>query len=416
MDNKGETIFQRFKNLFTGGYTVKRDTEIEYDRQYIPQLDEILGEYSEVTLAIINDIVNQAAQSDINVKYKGKDAEDSHIYKLLKYNPTTSDTFVVFFASLVASYLLYGEAFARIHRSDDKLGSKNILRLELLDQSDLVMGMYTNNGERYYTVKSTNERIPDYNVIHIQNFTLDGLTGFDLVKRLEVTKGLEGNLNAAIKRVITKRELEMYVETTKDYNTDEREKQAIHEMAVINKMLKPFNHGENIPLITKKDYKINTVDSKGSKDLNIDTIQKIVEDRVALMFNYPLARFSRSADGLMETQYMLQKQTIEPILKRFEQEFTKKLLTFKEINDGYSIVFDRLGQTYELKEKSTSIVNLVRSSVLSSDEGRKMLGLDEIGGNMSEFYRSADLVSINDINNDNSTKNNERNVENDDDG
>lgn len=102
------------------------------------------------------------------------------IYHILNYEPNERMTRFTFMKTLVSSMILKGNGYAYIER--DKLG--NVIRLDYLD-ADRVSPVvdYTDNSIRCYNVAGYKKPVVEpINMIHLLNFTYDGINGVSTLR------------------------------------------------------------------------------------------------------------------------------------------------------------------------------------------------------------------------------------------
>lgn len=106
--------------------------------------------------------------------YKTEDIGNS-LHYILNIEPNANMSRFVFFKTLMVSVLLRGNGFAIIHR-DREL---NVTALEYVPSSEVTIGIVESNGEKrkIYRVNGHEEDIEDRDMIHVLNFSYDGING-----------------------------------------------------------------------------------------------------------------------------------------------------------------------------------------------------------------------------------------------
>jgi len=104
-------------------------------------------------------------------------ATSSSLYKLLKERPNNMYNAMDFKSILQAHVLIYGNGYAVIHRSS----TETIKALEIIHPSDVTVYQYGKGieAEKRYRVSGygINRELYDYEIIHIMNYSKDGLEG-----------------------------------------------------------------------------------------------------------------------------------------------------------------------------------------------------------------------------------------------
>lgn len=387
------------KALFTSDLEIEdkpvRDTAKNVIPTTKPYYNVIKQKHNSTVLGVVNDIVNTAIQVDISLKNNGRDALDNKFFQRLRYNTMSSGTFVDFMTQMLTNYLLYGESFALIVRNGKGYGVDSVERIEPIDNK-LMKQIYKDpeTDELFYRVEGMDEGsvLSSRGVIHFRNLSLDGVNGFNMLKSIETTRQISAASDTQVLESLSKKNAGIYLLNKSGINNDKSEEEWLTQVKLYMDLLAPYTNGENIPLIDPDDVEIRTLENITNLHKPAE-IEELVRERVALTLNYPMARFSKSVENIEQSRMMVLIQTCEPIFVRFEYEMTRKLLSQKEINEGYTVRFNRMATG--LKEKSESISKLVRSGVMEPDEGRDILYLAKKGGAAGELYVSADLIKMN---------------------
>lgn len=149
----------------------------------------------------------------------------------------------------------------------------------------------------------------------------------------------------------------------------------VHGLAYLDKMWKitPINWNEN------------------------DVNQKIMSMVINIVYNYFGINENIINDKATEIEMqMFIANTIEPLAKQFEQEFTNKLFTEFEYYYGNRIEFDYYALTVSTLQAKTALFNVgLRAGVLNIDEAREMIGQPPLPNGLGRMYRvTADTVNI----------------------
>lgn len=146
--------------------------------------------------------------------------------------------------------------------------------------------------------------------------------------------------------------------------------------------------GVDIDPIEKKYFSSDTIKS-----------EKITRTRVANVFNVP-SSFLNESEGLsyssneqLMTQFV--QMTLTPIVRQYEQEFKRKLLTREDRNKGYYFKFNLGGLLRGDTAARTQFYQAgIRSGWFKQDEVRRFEDLPPEGGNASKLWVSGDLYPI----------------------
>lgn len=132
-----------------------------------------------------------------------------------------------------------------------------------------------------------------------------------------------------------------------------------------------------------------------------DTIasERITRSRVANVFNVPVT-FLNDTEGQSYSsneQMMIQfvQMTLTPIVRQYEQEFNRKLLTTEERRQGYYFKFPLGGLLRGDTAARTQFYNvMLRSGGMSPDEVRRLEDYPPRGGRAEDLWVSGDLYPM----------------------
>ena len=127
--------------------------------------------------------------------------------------------------------------------------------------------------------------------------------------------------------------------------------------------------------------------------------ERITRSRVANVFNVPVS-FLNDTEGQSYSsneQMMIQfvQMTLTPIVRQYEQELNRKLLTPEERKAGYYFKFNLGGLLRGDTSARTQFYQaMLRSGVLSPDEVRRLEDVQPRGGAADQLWISGDLYPI----------------------
>lgn len=140
------------------------------------------------------------------------------------------------------------------------------------------------------------------------------------------------------------------------------------------------------------------VDNLERKYFASDTLasERITRSRVANVFNVPVS-FLNDTEGQSYSsneQMMIQfvQMTLTPIVRQYEQEFNRKLLTREDRKQGYYFKFPLGGLLRGDTAARTQLYQvLLRTSGITPDEVRMYEDLPPMGGNAAKLWISGDM-------------------------
>ncbi|ETT84181.1 phage portal protein [Viridibacillus sp. FSL R5-0477] len=127
--------------------------------------------------------------------------------------------------------------------------------------------------------------------------------------------------------------------------------------------------------------------------------ERITRSRVANVFNVPVS-FLNDNEGASygsNEQMMIQfvNMTLLPIVRQYEHEFNRKLLTKKDRQDGLYFKFNLGGLLRGDTAARTNFYQaMLRSGGMKPDEVRQLEDLSPIGGKANELWISGDLYPM----------------------
>lgn len=143
------------------------------------------------------------------------------------------------------------------------------------------------------------------------------------------------------------------------------------------------------------------IDGIDKKYFASDTLQseKITRSRVANVFNVPVSFLndnegqSYSSNEQMMIQFV--QMTLTPIVRQYESEFNRKLLTSQDRLNGLYFKFNLGGLLRgDTASRTAYYQAAIRSGWLSQDDVRRKEDEPPVGGNASKLWVSGDLYPI----------------------
>lgn len=146
--------------------------------------------------------------------------------------------------------------------------------------------------------------------------------------------------------------------------------------------------GVDIDAIEKKYFASDTLAS-----------ERITRSRVANVFNVPVSFLNDTEGGTLASneQQMIQfvNMTLLPIVRQYEHEFNRKLLTKEDRKKGLYFKFNLGGLLRgDTAARTAYYQAAIRSGWLSQDDVRRYEDEPPVGGNASKLWVSGDLYPI----------------------
>lgn len=281
-----------------------------------------------------------------------------------------------------------GNAYAIIFR-DIRMGVERIVPINpdfvmpFLNKDDESLWYEVNgNGKKYY--------FHNMNILHVKHIT--GTSRWAGISPLEVLKNALDYDKAVREFSLTemKKPESFILEYGANVSEDKKEEVVKH--------FKEFYKDNGGILFKEPGVDINRLEKKF---FTSDTIknEQITRSRVANVFNVPVA-FLNDKDGQSfssNEQAMIQyvQMTITPIVRQYEHEFNRKLLTKEERKKGFYFKFNLAGlMRGDSDTRSKFYQSGIRNGWLKPDEARGFEDLPPDGGNAEKLWVSGDLYPI----------------------
>lgn len=128
---------------------------------------------------------------------------------------------------------------------------------------------------------------------------------------------------------------------------------------------------------------------------DIKITEEITRDRIANVYNVPSIFLNSNSSSFSSNEQLMQlfvNMTLTPIVKQYEREFNKKILTKNERIKGYYFKFNMMGL---LRGDSDSRQKFyhggIRDGWMTPDEARMLEEMPPRGGKASELWISGDM-------------------------
>src|SRR5699024_4546613 len=318
-------------------------------------------------------------------------ANDHYLYNLLKLRPNANMSSSTFWKMVEYQRSYYGHSVVVIdaHKRGKNAGKvKQLIPLNmenveiwiddagLLDDTNSIYYIYTaQKGKKKVEYKFKNSE-----VLHFLGMTADGIQGMavkDYLKTLvSNAQASQAYTNSYLKNGLHSKGIVSYVG-----DLDEGKQQALQER--FKRLAGGINNaGSLLPLPIGFDYKAI---STSMADAQFTELSELTIKQIASAFgikSHQLNDLERSTNGNIEHQ---QKQfyvdTLQPILTNYEQELTYKLLTSREVNEGYFFRFnvDAILRS-DSKERADYITTLVEKGVITPNEARQLIDMPKFDG------------------------------------
>lgn len=346
---------------------------------------------SNTVYACINLIANTMAMLGFDVyrerKSGGKDvATDHSLHPLLKWEPNRHQTSFEFVHQEIFQHELYGNAYSYVMRNR----SRGVIRIDPLLATGMRKIDTTREEEwiyRYADQSGKQRDLPESDVLHIRNVSLDGIIGLSPIELMAQRVGLDlaveafgakffgkGGVLKAIARYAGWLDKEKREMLRKRLSEDTEES---HEVLVLEGDI---------------DYKPVGIPPEQAQFLETQNVSAISLCRV---FGVPptMVGLLERATYNNQEQLLLQYLThaIQPRVERFEKSMRKSLLTDEEKRQGY-FIHSKLQKLMraDVKTRGEFYERLMRIGAMNPNEIRDLEDMNPRDGG-DEYVLAANI-------------------------
>jgi HK97 family phage portal protein len=261
-----------------------------------------------------------------------KIATEHPLYDIFRYAPNADMNPSDFWQALMTSIDLQGNAFAEIKRKGER-----IISLEVLDATRMKITRLQGGEVVYeYDEGDGTRKLPDRNIFHLKDFTLDGITGLSPLAYGVETLGLQIHANDTTahdyKNRFKGRDVIVYRGTGQGgapVLTEEQRKKT-------RKFLQEFSAASEAgktPILEGGFDIVNRAPSLSPIDAQLLESRQFGIEEICRCFSVPpqlighTSKSSSWASSYENTVLSFQAFTIVPKLQRIEQTITRKLLS-----------------------------------------------------------------------------------------
>jgi HK97 family phage portal protein len=289
---------------------------------------------NETIFSVITRLSNSLASLPLKL-YKNYDLVTNHqASDVLINSPNQNMTSFEFIRLLETVRNQTGNSYAVIER--DIRGQ--VARITPLDPAYVEPVIETESGELWYQVIGNNGTYYFYNldILHFKHIVgAGGLKGINPIKVLTNTNDFDKAVREFSLKEMQSAPNSFILEYAANVDTEKR-KQVIEDF-------KRFYQDNGGILFQEPGVKINTIERKFIA-ADIFTSERITRSRVANVFNIPVTMLNdtegQSYSSNEQLMRMFVQLTLMPIVRQYEQEFNRKLLTEEERKAGYYFKFN----------------------------------------------------------------------------
>lgn len=347
-------------------------------------------ETNETVFSVITRLSNTLASLPLKELQKRKEVDNS-VSNLLKHVPNENMTSYDFINRLETDRNTYGNGYAIIER-DNYNAPKSLIPINPLDVEPMIN---RDDHTLWYHVTSAlfnlNVYVFNQDIIHVKHIT--GASRYAGISPLDVLKGALDFDNAV-------KEFSLGEMSRKDsfilkYGANVSEEK---QQQVIDMFKKYYDSNAGV-LFQEPGVEINSID-RNFVSADLKNEDDITDKRIANAFNVPLQFLNASSGGTFSSNEQLMTQfvqmTLTPIVRQYEQEFEKKLLTTEELTAGSYFKFNMNSLLRgDMQARANFYQIMRRNGVYTTND---ILDLEDLPESSDEFadklFVSGDLYPI----------------------
>lgn len=344
-------------------------------------------ETNENIFSVVSRLANTVSSLPFK-KYKNYDViNDSQVDKLIYY-PNTNQTLDQILNILEVSRNTNGNGYALIFR--DFRGQFD--KLVPFVPSAVEPVIEQNSKELWYQVNSEGKRYFFHNsdMIHVRHIAGNG--NWKGISPISVLKN-SNDFDKAV-RTFSLKEMQSIRDSfilTYDASVDDDKR-----TAVVDDFKKFYAENGGV-LFQEPGVKIDKMDRRFiPADMKIS--EEVTRDRIANVFNVPSIFLNSNSSSFSSNEQLMQlfvNMTLMPIVKQYEREFAKKILTKEERIAGCYFKFNLMALLRgDSKSRQQYYHGAIRDGYMSQDEVRMLEELPPRGGSANQLWISGDMYPL----------------------
>jgi HK97 family phage portal protein len=381
-----------------GLFNRKHKTE---ERSFFPETSAVYGslifrgEQNPTVSRCVDKISNTLSTLPITLysyTKSGKKLAVGHPLFFALEDPAVEETPTMFYGQLVRHIVLKGNAYLHINR--DSKG--DIVGFSLINPDDVFVSRSDRNRKLFHIKGKV---YTEYEILHIP-FNGTGYNGTLGVSPVEVHKeliALDDSLLVYINTYFNNTLGSRYsLELGSSYPSRPADLDKLYAsiIPVLNKYVTGANNAGKM-MIPPPDSKMTKIEQASNVQAQLDSLLDFIESKIAEGFNVPYEVINSKAskyNSLEAKQRDFLDNCIFPLGNHICQSF-EKLLKPTERNLFVSIDYKHMLST-DLKSTIEYLRQEVQSGLLSVNEARSKLGLDDIGSEGDYYWMPANLIPM----------------------
>lgn len=343
---------------------------------------------NETIFSVITRLSNSMAMLPLKL-HKNYDAVMTDSADTLINSPNPNMSSFEFMRMMETSRNSTGNGYALIER-DIRM---TVVRITPLDPAYVEPIFDVDGQELWYRVNGTNGTyyIHNMDILHVKHiFGPGSLKGINPVKVLSNTSEFDKAVREFSLKEMQGARNSFILKYGANLDTEKRQR-------VIDDFKRFYKDNGGV-LFQEPGVEIEKIEQKFVA-ADIFTSERITRARVANVFNVPVTMLNdtegQSYSSNEQLMRMFVQLTLMPIVRQYEQEFNRKLLTPGLRSQGYYFKFnDKALLRADMAARAEYYTKAIRSGWLSQDDVRRKEDEPPVGGNASKLHVSGDLYPI----------------------
>lgn len=341
---------------------------------------------NETIFSVVTRLSNSMATLPLKL-YKNYEVKQNQASDVLIYEPNPNMTGFEFIRNMETARNEKGNAYALIERDIRLLPTK----LTLINPDYVEPVIERNTKELWYQILGEDGNqyyVHNMEMLHVKHIVSS--TGYKGINPIKVLQNAN-DFDKAV-REFSLKEMQAapnsFILKYAAHLDDEKKKQVIADF-------KRFYQENGGILFQEPGVEINELERKYIA-ADIFVTERITRSRVANVFNLPVTMLNDTEGQSYSSNEQLMRMyvdlTLMPIVRQYEQEFNRKLLTPSERKDGFYFKFNvKALLRADTATQMNSYVKGIRTMIYTPDEVRQWEDLPPLGGKYSKLWLSGDM-------------------------
>lgn len=385
-------LFQRVKATFYGAYAAWKGKTYDFSNwagRTFWGIDNSTLATNETIFSVVTRLSNSMATLPLKL-YKNYEIANNSASDTLINSPNPNMTGFEFIRNMETNRNEKGNAYALIER-DMRLQPT---RLTLIDSDYVEPVIERNTRELWYEVLGENGQryyVHNMEMLHVKHIvSSSGIKGINPIKVLSNANEFDKAVREFSLKEMQSAPMSFILKYGANVDPEKRQR-------VIDDFKRFYRDNGGI-LFQEPGVEIKELERKY---VAADTFvtERITRSRVANVFNMPATMLNDTEGQSYSSNEQLMKMyvdfTLMPIVRQYEQEFNKKLLTPAERTAGFYFKFNiKALLRADVSTQGEYYAKAIRNGWMTQDEVRRLEEHPPMGGNAAKLWVSGDLYPL----------------------